>query len=947
MPLQLGDLNFNITGSTVGLQKSLDRIREFGKVVDKVAKSQQEGAQNTIKAYVAQERALKSALQQTLNMQQKLKSSGGTPEMLARTSNAFKGLTTALTSGKASTVDFSRAQDKFRLIMGQVNRDLAKFNELQPVSGKGGFNTFLRDIQSSAIIAAGPLSGVASRIQAISGIAEHSSLSMAMFLGGTTAAAVGLGFLAKAAVEASMKTEQIQAVLQVGTGSATSAANEFKYVHDEALKLGLSIDSLAMNYAKLVAATQNTTLAGEGTRKIFESVATASRALRMSQESTTGVFNALTQMVSKGVVYNEELTQQLSERIPGAFKIAADSMGVTTQALKKMMSEGTLLTSQFLPKFADQLQKVFGAGAVTSANSLDASIQNLSTRIFDFNSAFDRTIGVSGAFKSSIDSTASSVVFLTTHMDTLIGLLGSLAGVVTALAARSLLGLAIPAFTSLATAIISFTAAIRTAGISLAAFQAIATGGLSTILTLVATVGSAVAGYYAFKPAADDAATASANLSKEMSDLVGQTQRNIQVMPELAESIRTRAKLEIADLTAKIKALNNESNNRSFSNFVGMIVDDWKSFFGMDVTDRKQQLEEYINLLKQKQQELNNFNQAVASVESPKADVNETVNNKAINALKKAIEQISQLRQEAALLSSGASDAEIQRATAVSRLTTELTAAKVAQAEINKVTQEYSTLLTQVSSIKASNKAAKQIADLRKEAEALAAGVSPEKFKISESILEFSRTLKEAGVSEGDVAQKTKDFTDALANLDKQQKIYTQNQEHVKAVNAAAESSFTALGDALVDIGTNTKSVSEAFSDMVNSIIKDLLRLVVQESITNPLKNAILGTTSSTAAGATTGGSSSILTELFSFLPGFAGGGAVNAGMPIKVGESGEELFVPQQNGYIIPNDQLSTSGGVNITMNITTPDVNGFQSNRKQLAARMYDAINVSRGIR
>jgi hypothetical protein len=52
--------------------------------------------------------------------------------------------------------------------------------------------------------------------------------------------------------------------------------------------------------------------------------------------------------------------------------------------------------------------------------------------------------------------------------------------------------------------------------------------------------------------------------------------------------------------------------------------------------------------------------------------------------------------------------------------------------------------------------------------------------------------------------------------------------------------------------------------------------------------------------------------------PGRASGGSVTAGMPYKVGEVGEELFVPDTSGYIVPHSQLkapsfdggSSSGG-------------------------------------
>ena len=51
--------------------------------------------------------------------------------------------------------------------------------------------------------------------------------------------------------------------------------------------------------------------------------------------------------------------------------------------------------------------------------------------------------------------------------------------------------------------------------------------------------------------------------------------------------------------------------------------------------------------------------------------------------------------------------------------------------------------------------------------------------------------------------------------------------------------------------------------------------------------------------------------------PGRAVGGPVSAGQAYTVGEVGRELFVPSQNGRIIPNNQIGTSGG-GITVNLT-----------------------------
>lgn len=63
--------------------------------------------------------------------------------------------------------------------------------------------------------------------------------------------------------------------------------------------------------------------------------------------------------------------------------------------------------------------------------------------------------------------------------------------------------------------------------------------------------------------------------------------------------------------------------------------------------------------------------------------------------------------------------------------------------------------------------------------------------------------------------------------------------------------------------------------------------------------------------------------SLFSLLTGRASGGPVTGKTPYIVGEVGPELFVPNQSGTIIPNDQLSKgSGGDNITINFNNPTV-------------------------
>lgn len=108
------------------------------------------------------------------------------------------------------------------------------------------------------------------------------------------------------------------------------------------------------------------------------------------------------------------------------------------------------------------------------------------------------------------------------------------------------------------------------------------------------------------------------------------------------------------------------------------------------------------------------------------------------------------------------------------------------------------------------------------------------------------------------------------------------------------------------------------FKDLVQSVLRDLLRLQIQQSITVPLFNALSGAVGAvnarfSGAGSSTGGGGTFNGLR---LPGNASGGPVFAGGATIVGERGPELFVPGLNGTIIPNGRLGGSV-MNVTVNV------------------------------
>jgi tape measure domain-containing protein len=117
--------------------------------------------------------------------------------------------------------------------------------------------------------------------------------------------------------------------------------------------------------------------------KIFEGVGKGVAAMGLTADQSKGAMLALGQMASKGTVSAEELRGQLAEKIPGAFGIAAQAMGVTEKKLGEMMQKGEVASKDFLPKFAAQMEKAFGADALKNANGPQAVADRFNNALYN------------------------------------------------------------------------------------------------------------------------------------------------------------------------------------------------------------------------------------------------------------------------------------------------------------------------------------------------------------------------------------------------------------------------------------------------------------------------------------------------------------------------------------------------------------------------------------
>lgn len=183
--------------------------------------------------------------------------------------------------------------------------------------------------------------------------------------------------------------ESLKFALETVTSSASELAQTQEFLLDISTRYGVNLLTTTERFTKFLAAAKQSNIDLIETERIFESVTKASAVLGLNTEELTGVYLALEQMLSKGKVTTEELRRQLGERLPGAFGIMADALGVTISQLDKMLKKGEVLSADALPKFAEQLEKAYGIEAVNTVETLAAAQGKLETAWISFVSSVD------------------------------------------------------------------------------------------------------------------------------------------------------------------------------------------------------------------------------------------------------------------------------------------------------------------------------------------------------------------------------------------------------------------------------------------------------------------------------------------------------------------------------------------------------------------------------
>jgi tape measure domain-containing protein len=365
-------------------------------------------------------RAINSAGLKIQQLQYKFSQKTFGLDLLKQAEEAYRRFATTVNNTKISPVQFSNATTQFRSdIMKLENqfKDMSKsFTSQLKLGGSDGgtgiLSKGLEGLYTASLLANGPLSRTGAAINILKDAASSGAAATFAFGAGVAFAGWTASKSFGQMIQAGQELRKVGMQYEVVSDNNIEFSKSLSFIGDLAQRTGQPIGFLADQYAKLSVAGQNI-FTGDEIRRQFEAVALAAGKMNLSVEDTEGVFRALQQMMSKGQIYSEELRQQLGDRLPGAVQIMADALGVSTQKLAEMMKEGEVLTKDALPKFIDQLMKVY---KVTDGDQIDtytAAWGRLKSQLTTLWGEMDRGTGATEFASYALNSLAEDAGIVT------------------------------------------------------------------------------------------------------------------------------------------------------------------------------------------------------------------------------------------------------------------------------------------------------------------------------------------------------------------------------------------------------------------------------------------------------------------------------------------------------------------------------------------------------
>jgi tape measure domain-containing protein len=373
---------------------------------------QKQATDQAAQAMLRQERALFQASQAMKTFEQQAERLKVTQTTVDRLRLAFDMLEQEMKQGALSAQQFQSAMFKFRGVLGDANREVQKLRGTKIEKQINALQQAFMGLAQAAALTTGPLGGVAARITIFGHMVNSIGFAKAGFVAGALAMAAAVAKMSVAIIGAAKRLDTVRMQLATVSGSTSIAAREFEYLTNLSMRAGVSVASMATEYAKLEQAAKGTGLTLQQTRDIFEAVIFAGAKMRLNNEEISRTLKALQQMLSKGSIQMEELRNQLGDQLPGALQIMAKAMGKSTRELEEMTKKGILDPVEALPKFAQALKDAYNIDTTKRVENLVAAENRFGTALDLTLDKMDKALGLSNAWMQVLDGLSNAVLWI-------------------------------------------------------------------------------------------------------------------------------------------------------------------------------------------------------------------------------------------------------------------------------------------------------------------------------------------------------------------------------------------------------------------------------------------------------------------------------------------------------------------------------------------------------
>ena len=838
---------------------------------------------------------------------------GKVAQTVAAQTAAVKQAAAAQTNASAASQGFASSlgnvASKVSDLWGRLSSLKQKVQEASSGGGGASWNGMLASIGklgAASAVSTGPIASLLGRAWALSYAIESVGAKAVAAVSGISGLVGGVLAFKNAAVDVMVRLEGVKIGLERITSDGGAS---WKLLGDLAMKYGVAIGDVAKPYQKLLVASQSSDVVGGRFKEMIDNITASVSALGVSKDDVGGVFRALEQMFSKGVVRAEEFSQQLGDHLPAAAKVGLITFReMTGNAEASMldffnaMHKGTIAANEFIPSFIKNYRSMV-AGTADGGDTINGVINRMGTAWDRLIMATNAAVGVTNVVKSVYGSLASTFDYVGKNLDVVAGAVSGLATAITVrLAGPATLGALSALSSGISSAFIAITSGNLVASVtSLTASLLPLLTRLGLIAAAAMAVGAAV--YYMTGSAKADPlsgvtesveraekALAQYAMKKDMAANVTLDRSRNELSYKISELEQYRLTLE-KTLDAKRKVNSGRAYQGGGAGEIAKLSGEMKT------------IDEQILRLRVLFDEMNEVTSKTFAV--PTDNAREMI--KAQDELSKKLQESRDYLDDIGAVGVKAAQSQREINREMGRFSA-LTSDSGARAKYLADLRELQRLKENIAAKEKEEKPRKALQsdtdrykNIIQRAQDFIDGVGStdanRMSKMRKDLDEYAEALRRVGTTESEIAPKVDQLRYAFEMQASGINLTTLQFKPFMALQKGLEG----MADTFADLATSGKLSFDNLQDAVKkstlSIMRDMMAMIIKVGMVKPVLQGLFGATNS-AGEVTQAG-------LFSGLFGMADGGVVNQptyfsvgnGNLAKTGEMGPEAVLPLSRG--------------------------------------------------